>query len=275
MSEMQWIDVDGQRRPLGLLMPESKPRSFPLFSSAQKVMSRDEIQEILADKNYRTARQQFPNNIWIKSQGGRGSCNGYAGAKALERLRVKEGRKHIPLSGEGLYAQINKGRDQGSMLDDGMKALMENGVPPEYLVKHEEFLWKNISAEAKGIMKFYKALECYTVDTNEELASGLAQGFVGVVAVHVGRAFNTIDSDGRVGAGMGPGNHAVLVDDVRIFSNQFEFDMANSWGLRWGDNGRGWLAWNRHLSEPNKHHAFYLIRSATDDNNSNPPQVIA
>ena len=274
-DQIKVIEFDGIRIPLGLLVPDVRPTTFAAYSDSQVMLNRDEIQLILSDKRRRLARDMFGGSEWIKSQGNRGSCNGYAGAKALERVRVKEGRKHIALSGEGLYAQINNGRDAGSMLDDGMEALMQNGVPPESMVPREEFLWSRISSEARQAMKQFKARKTFRADTNEELASGLAAGFVGVVAVHVGNDFTSLDGDGRVRQSLGPGNHAVCVDDVRIFNGKYEYDMANSWGLRYGTNGRGWVSWDRHLSEPSKYHAFYLIRSASDDDSEDQPPRFA
>lgn len=273
MSEsLPYIEIDGNLFPLGCLVPDRRPETFPAYADSQPMFTRDQKLDLLRDPKRMGATLWFPNSIYIKSQGGRGSCNGYAGAKALERARVKRGLRHIPLSGEGLYAQINGGRDGGSMLDDGMKAITERGVPPESLVPHQEYLWRNISEEARQAMPRFKAVECYRVDTSDELESGLCAGFVGVVAVHVTNAFMTLEADGSVFPTDGPGNHAVGVDDIRWTGKEFEFWMFNSWGLRYGREGRGWLSWSRHFRSPSRHHAFYLIRSTTDDPQGvNPP----
>ena len=258
---------------LGLLVPDSRPMGFPAFADKQKLYTRREIQEILADGCRTTSRHQFGPD-WIKFQGNRGSCNGYAGAGALERARVKRGLDHVVLSGEGLYAQINRGKDQGSLLEDGMEKLCGVGIPPESMVPHEEYLWSNVSNEAKQACARFRALECYRVDTEEELASGLAAGFVGVIAVHANDAFMRLDGSGRVSPTDGPGNHAVGVDDVRIFGDEYEFDMFNSWGTKYGQDGRGWISWKRHLKTTVRYHSFYLIRSTTDDPDAkNPPKI--
>ncbi len=270
---LPYIEIDGLEFPLGTLVPDHRPESFPAYAdSGMPMFTKEQKIEILKDPRRMAARLWFPASQWIKSQGQRGSCNGYAGAKALERARVKRGLRHIPLSGEGLYAQINGGRDVGSMLDDGMKAITERGVPPESMVPHQEYLWKNISQEAREAMARFKAIECYRVDTADELESGLAAGFVGVVAVHATNAFTALDAEGRVYPTDGPGNHAVGVDDLRWSGTEFEFDMFNSWGLRYGQQGRGWISWSRHLRSPSRHHAFYLVRSTSDDpQGDNPP----
>jgi hypothetical protein len=272
----EYFDWQGTPIQLGCLVPEFRPETFSAYADAPmaKMFTKDERLGILNHKPRTPARILFPAADYIRNQGGRGSCNGYAGAHTLEKARVKAGRKRVRLSGEGLYAQINGGRDGGSMLDRGMKAMTEAGVPPEALVPHEEYLWNRISSEAKAAMARFKALECYRVDTEDELASGLCAGFLGVIAVHVARGFESIDADGVVGRTDGPGNHAVGVDDIRFHNGEWQFDMVNSWGRRYGDDGRGWVSWNRHLRTTSRYHAFYLVRGSIDDpEGDNPPEL--
>ena len=271
---LPYFELDGEMIPLGLLAPDKRPEDFQAYADSQPMYTKEQKLEMLKDPRRLPSRKWFPNEIYIKSQGNRGSCNGYAGAKALERARVKRGLRHIPLSGEGLYAQINGGRDGGSMLNAGMKAMTERGIPPESLVPHQEYLWNRISEEARESMARFKAVECYRVDSGDELESGLCAGFIGVVAVHVTGAFNRLDGEGSVYPTYGPGNHSVGVDDLRWSDskNEFEYDMFNSWGRRYGQDGRGWLSWARHLRTTNGIHAFFLIRSTTDDpQGPNPP----
>lgn len=279
MSNLDYFELDGEIFLLGLLPPpadEPDPRyDFKAYASTNNPMfTKEQKLEMLQDSSRLSAEKWFPNELFIKSQGGRGSCNGYAGAKALERARVKRGLRHIPLSGEGLYAQINGGRDGGSHLAAGMKAMTERGVPPESMVPHQEYLWNRISEEAREAMDRFKAVECYRTDTSDELESGLLAGFVGVVAVQASGSFNRLDENGSVYPSLGPGNHAVGVDDLRwnASRNEFEYNMFNSWGRRYGRDGRGWISWSRHLKSTNSVHSFFLIRSTTDDpQGQNPP----
>lgn len=258
---------DGRTVGTGLL-PDDRPNTFRTWADYCPVLTLEMIGALL---EVTTPSRVLFDDSWIRNQGQRGSCNGYAGASALSRCRALRGQTPVILSGEFLYASINGGRDVGSMLADGMKSLMENGTCPEDLVPHEEYRFDRISEEAKKAAGNFKALECYRVDTEQELASGLALGFIGVVAVHVGRNFLP-DANGIVYESQGVGNHAVCVDGLRIVGGECQFDMPNSWGTSWGDNGRGFLTWRRHLASTSSRHAFYLIRSATDDPDSdNPP----
>lgn len=258
----------------GLLVPESRPETFAAYRSSQNVLSKDQIRTILDDENRIPARKRFPAEKWIRSQGRRGSCNGYAGAWALARARVMAGLPFVALSGEYLYSLINGGRDQGSNLDAGMKAIQEKGVAKESLVRHESYLFRDMSAEARSDAGNHKGFECYRVDDESELASGLALGFVGVVAVHASGSYRGLDSRGVRGASSGTGNHAVGVQDVRISpSGEFEFDEFGSWGRGNGQDGCAWLTWNRHFKSTINQHAFYLIRGASDPQGFNAPKV--
>jgi len=269
-----FYEFNGEVFALGCLVPEVRPTTFEAYADSQPMFTRAQLEEIYGDPKRTKARVLFDAKQYIKSQGKLGSCNGYAGAKSLEKARVKRGLPHIALSGEGLYAQINGGQDHGSLLDKGMQALCDNGIPPEEMVAHEEFLWSRVSSEAKDACKRFKAFECYRADSEDELSSGLAAGFLGVIAVHVTNGFTTLDSAGRVTPTDGPGNHAVGVDDFRIFNGNIEYDMVNSWGLTYGEQGRGWVSWTRHLRTTSRNHAFYLIRSTMDDPNGvNPPPL--
>jgi hypothetical protein len=255
----------------GLLVPAEKPSSFKAYEQNQPMLSISEIKRILADENRTPARKRFSAKLFIKNQGGRGSCNGYAGAWALARARIMAGLKFEALSGEYLYSMINGGRDSGSMLDDGMKALMEKGVALESLVQHESYLWSQMSESARQSANRFKAVECYTANTEIGLASGLALGFVGVVAVHATNSWMHLDANGISDPSRGPGNHAVCCQDVAVISDTLCFDIANSWGLSFGREGHAWNTWKNHLATPNQYHAFYLIRGCTDDPQHLPP----
>jgi hypothetical protein len=272
--QQSYYEYDGHTFALGCQVPDVRPLTFPAYADSQPMFTQRQLEDIYGDPKRTKARILFDAATFIKSQGGRGSCNGYAGAKALEKSRFKLGHKHVALSGEGLYAQINGGQDNGSMLDKGMQVLCDHGCPPEDLVPHEEYLWNRISQAAKDACPRFKAYECYRADTDDELVSGTAAGFLGVIAVHVANGFTTLDSDGRVTATDGPGNHAVGIDDFRPYKGKWELDMVNSWGRRYGQDGRGWVSWERHLRTTSRYHAFYLIRAATDDpQGHNPPPL--
>lgn len=267
---MSYEVIDGKYFT-GNLIPQSTETKFAAYESAQPMLTVVEIEKLVTSENRTPARKRFPAEQWIRSQGGRGSCNGYAGAWALARARVMAGLPFEPLSGEYLYSLINGGRDGGSMLDDGMQAITEKGVARESLVKHESYLWNQMSQEARADAPRFKAFECYAARTELGLASGLALGFVGVVAVHASNAWGSL-SNGVSRRSLGPGNHAVCCQDVLVSNGKLLFDIANSWGKNWGDNGQTMNTWNDHFIEPVRNHVFYLIRGVTDDPQNPAPE---
>lgn len=267
---MSYEVIDGKYFT-GNLIPQSTETKFAAYESAQPMLTVAEIEKLVTSESRTPARKRFPAGQWIRNQGGRGSCNGYAGAWALARARVMAGLPFEALSGEYLYSLINGGRDGGSMLDDGMQAITEKGVARESLVKHESYLWNQMSQEARSDAPRFKAFECYAARTELGLASGLALGFVGVVAVHASNAWGSL-SNGVSRRSLGLGNHAVVCQDVLVSNGKLLFDIANSWGKNWGDNGQTMNTWNDHFIEPVRNHVFYLIRGVTDDPQNPAPE---
>jgi hypothetical protein len=259
-------NVDGEDVGTGLWVPDEKLETVPrLFSRLETRVDRKDVEEILSNPGRRSARSIFPSDKWILNQGPRGSCNGYACASALARARKLAGLPAVILSGEFVYAGINGGRDQGSMLDDGMEFLRDVGSVPIDMVPRLEYRWSRISEEAKRAAPRFRGFELSTAGSEDELSVGLALGFVGVVAVHFGGRMQSLDRNGVAGAHRGPGNNSVGVEDLRIRGGRYEFDYFNSHGRRYGEDGRAWLQWDRHLEQTSHYHQFFLVRAALDD----------
>lgn len=258
----------------GLLLPEVRESGLPRYSLTQRVLTREQIKGIIEDPSRTAARTRFPSSQWIVNQGQVGSCNGMSCAKALQRSRVIQGMDFVALSGEGAYAQMNGGRDQGSALAAGMRVLLENGVPPESMVPRFQWRWSAISQAAKDARVRFKAAECYAIESEIELASAIAIGFMCVIAVHASGSYSSLDADGVSRPSLGSGNHSVGAQDLRIRNNEFQFDSFNSWGTNWGQGGCNWVTWDKHLKSTIRYHQFFAIRAASDDpQGSNPPNV--
>jgi len=223
------------------------------------------------------ARHLFSSS-WIGNQGNYGSCNGYAGAKALQRARVRRRLKPVFLSGEGLYAQINGNRDNGSMLVDGMEAIQANGVPTEEMIPPRSSIYvSQFPVGWKENAGRFQANECYQLLDEWDLVTALVLGFDCVVAVHVGNNWQQMDSNGVIPYSPGPGNHAVGVDDIAYMNNRFLFEHYGSWGTGIHKEGRAYLTWDGHLITTRPNHGFYAIRSTEDDvaDADNPLPLVA
>lgn len=270
---------NGEVFPLGCLVPESFPTHYRAFADAfqAEMLTLAQVRAALAGFNGRSMygrRERFAGAKYIRNQRNFGSCNGWSTAGALSRMRELRGEPYVCLSGADAYSLMNGGRDNGSILSDGLKLVEANGIAPESLVPWDHVFTHQISAEAKASRSRFKGFAAYAVDTEEELATGLVLGDVGVVAVHATNSFMSDDGDGVNRGGNGVGNHSVGVQDVRMLADgTLCFDMPNSWDVTFCAGGYTWLTFAKHLRETVKYHRFWLLRSTGDDtgDDSAPP----
>lgn len=263
------IEVNGRRFGTGLMLPPAgRVCALPAFESRVPLLSEDQVRS-LARSGAADGRKLFDRSM-IKNQHNHGSCNGFAGAAALTRARIRRGLPRVDLSGAYLYSLINGGRDNGSMLDDGMEAVLSRGIATEATVK-----WNQIyptqydKGKADAEASQYKGFECYAVRLSESswspfagLWTALAMGFDCVVAVHVGSRFTAVNSDGIAGADAGPGNHAVMCDGLAEINGKLYGTGVNSWGTEFGQDGRMQLG-EAHFGQTFGNHVFYAVRSTT------------
>ena len=100
----------------------------------------------------------------------------------------------------------------------------------------------------------------------DELASAIALNWLVLVAVHVNNSFFQLDGNGVVSPTNGRGNHAVHCDDLRISDRgEYQFDHGGSWGTTYGQQGKGWLTWDRHFKSTIGYHEFAAVRSVRRD----------
>lgn len=259
-TELPVIVIDGVERKLATLLPEPGLKlSMPVFAVPE--MS-DSALEKIARTGKLDGRTLFEDRNWIKDQGAAGSCNGWAGAMALARARVRGGQDRVDLSGSYLYSLVNDGRDEGSTLHRGMAALMDRGCASEPTVRpHQIYRNQYDVQQADREAQLYRAHECYAVETVRGAFTAVAMGFDVVLAVHVGDSFSKLDRNGFAGIDNGAGNHAVLADGLAWADGELAFTMANSWGVRWGSSGRALLRAD-HLARTIRFHKAYAIRAA-------------
>lgn len=262
--------------PLGCTLPTTFPTMFSHSSQAFAAMTLDQIKAEIANRGgalwkYEWSRGQPNADSWIKDQGRHGSCNGWSTSAASEKTRVLVGLPHVPLSGADAYSQMNGGSDNGSALADGLK-VCQNGIAPASMVGVDQIYTSQISAAAKAARAQYRGWEPFAADTQEEFATGIILGFIGIIAVDVHGSFDSLDSDGCPSSGNGPGNHSVHVDDLGLTkSGDIKFDSPNNWTVSWGDRGRCFYTWNKHLQETVRNHRFWLLRSTNDPSDGTQP----
>ena len=275
MIEAIDVILDGTIRKLGTIpQADGFVNEFPAYADAGHPMfTLDELRQYAGTIDT-TGRSKFDSS-WSKDQKSHGSCNGYAGAAALSRARVRRRLPRVDLSGAYLYSLINGGKDRGSLLNDGMNAIQQHGICTEATVGWDAIYPNRQPAGAAAEAKRFVAHECYGLHSEEELFSALMAGFDCVVAVDVDNSFMKLDGSGVAGGGRGPGNHAINLDGYKVLSDgTLAADNLGSWGVNVHDKGRCWLTWRRHFAQTVKKHGFYAIRSASDDpQGENPPDV--
>jgi hypothetical protein len=263
---------DGTPVSTGLLLhPAGRFTLMAAYADAGPLLSMTEIITIAKSGQMR-GKDRF-DSTWVKDQGQFGACAGYAGAGALQRARVRRNLPRVDLSGSYLYSLVNGGRDQGSIPEDGMRAMQTKGIATAATVGQSAIYPSRYDkAKADAEAALYKGFECYGIDSEIELFSALALGFDCVVAVHADNGFMQLDSRGVAGGGNGPGNHAVLCDGL-TWNNELIADSMNSWNTSYGDKGRMGLTWSRHFSHTAQNFVYYAIRSTIDGNDSPPTAV--
>lgn len=259
------VDDNGEVRRLGSLAPpENFVSAFKLWESERPVWEDSDIRRVITDQNRTPARVLFDFKKWIQNQKSHGSCNGYAGAGAYGKARYKRGYTDgKKFSGAFLYSLINGNRDNGSALEDGLREIQKTGVCLESTVPWNMIYRRDQPAEAIIEAAKHRGLDCYAAQTMQGFRTGIAAGFIGIVAVHAGPNFQRLNQNGVAGVDNGGGNHAIHCDDL-VFKNGTElFDCPNSWDVYYGENGRAYLHKDS-FAQTFSRHTFYLIGSTEE-----------
>jgi hypothetical protein len=258
------IEYQGKLYGTGLIQPVNRVSGYRLFMDEKPMLTGEQVNKVISDPSRKSGRKRFGSD-WIMSQKHLGACCGFACAGGGARARVRRGLPRKALSGFAMYSAINGGVDRGALLKDGMEWMMRHGIPEAIAGERPEYRWGRIPQVQKDSMASNVMLECYAMETELELAVACALGFDCIIAVHASNRWSNLDSNGISGESHGVGNHAVLVDDVVLSSSgEWLFDMANSWDVSWGQQGRSYQTWRRHLSQTIKYHQFFAIRSTVD-----------
>lgn len=259
-----FIDETGEERRCGSLpTPEGLTCAFPTFESTFEVWDDQQIRRVITDPDRVPSRVLFGPE-WNQNQRSHGSCNGFAEANVYGKARRLRGIMDKRLfSGAFAYSLMNGGRDQGSVLEHGMRNLPIHGVCYAETVPWNQIYPHQQPAHAKAEALKHRGLVVFKAETLQGLRTGLAKRMPAVIAVHAGRNFQRLNSQGIAGVDSGGGNHSVHADDLCIIGGQEVFDHENSWGLGYGTNGRSYLT-TEHFAQTFRNHTFYLVGSTEE-----------
>jgi hypothetical protein len=232
---------DGSTRRLGNISPAFDPSRCaappPHFGADAntRLIPRAEWDGLIAAAG---AGPEFAFVPPTHDQNGIGQCNPEAVTTAIESCRMQQGLEHVQLSPADLYARINGGQDQGSMLEDAMEEVMTRGVGT---AATSGLLWKRgvFKGEAPAAERTrFRVLERYLCPTFDHLMSAAFQGFR-IVSGIMWYSNYTPDRDGWLPTGSGQaGGHAIFGYKPTARNGVYGLWHNQSWG-RWGLNGTG------------------------------------
>lgn len=234
----------------------------------QEVYDRAQVFEPLA-VNY-SGRTTLPSKVSLerfapsrRHQGSQGSCVGWASAYGARTILQAQVTGQDPntqaFSPAYLYNQIALSGCQGAYMLEAMKTMQANGNLPFEEFRYDERTCSrepSSSQKQAGTRYSIRGFDRLTVGTTNYkpditgIKQHLAQGYPVVIGMMVGGTFMSsmvAQSDWqptrRDYSMSGYGGHAMCLigyDDSRRGGS---FQIMNSWGERWGDQGIAWVTY--------------------------------
>ena len=182
-----------------------------------------------------------PHRPPVRDQNGVGQCNADATVALHEYTRNAMGLQYVQLSGADLYDRINGGGDNGSLLEDAIREMMDAGVGTAETCG---LLWKRgyYKGPAPAAERArYKVAEAYLCPTFDHLMSAVLCGF-GIVSGIPWYDNYTPDKAGWLPSPRGnSGGHAVFgyKPTMRVSGDTTTYGIwhQNSWTTQFGVGG--------------------------------------
>lgn len=244
---------DTHTEPRALGMRVEKPKlAWKVYGEVPgtKLIPRDQWQEV-------SLESYLPP---VHDQDGKGQCNASATGTAIETSREIGGMSYVELSAGDLYSQINGGRDQGSLLEDGLEVATRDGMAPSKLVP---YVWNGRQYQTQAVKdarKQYRVVEAYLCPTFDHVASAIQQGFPVVVGIWWYDSYFRVDADGWLPRPSGNrGGHAITSYGLTKRGTQWGVSTRNSWGVAWGNGGNFVIP--ETAFDPNGISGYWAVRS--------------
>lgn len=175
---------------------------------------------------------------YVHDQDGIGMCNASATASAMESCRAKQGLPTRKLSAGDLYRRICfRGQDSGSLLEDGIKAAMADGIPTTDACPYLN--WKQDFAGAGPERSQNRVLEAFLCPSFDHCVSAVLGGFDLISGIMWYDSYRPTASTGwwLPRPGGGAGGHAVHGYKATYKGSAFGIWHKNSWTPSFGLNG--------------------------------------
>ncbi|MBI9057282.1 MAG: C1 family peptidase [Labilibaculum sp.] len=233
----------------------------------ERVYDKAEVFEPLADN----VNNPLPESVSLEeycpkrmNQGGQGSCVGWSSAYAARTIMharaTGQDPDEVTFSPAYLYNQIALPNCQGTYLQNAMEVMNKGGLLPfsRFAYNENSCAKKPTNTELqaasdyriKGFSRLSKDGDNYTTDLLA-IKQNLAQGAPVVIGMMVGGSFMSNMRGKKVWTPtrsdysmQGFGGHAICVIGYDDYFEGGAFQIMNSWGEDWGQNGLFWVRYN-------------------------------
>ncbi len=257
-------------RILNRRVPSPQVRAlFTPWAAAHPVISRSQW------GNYPV--RQHPS-VPILDQDGRGSCTGHGSVSALMLARDIADLTFELLSPCFVYAIACGGNDQGSDVGTVVDIIKTKGTCLMEEFPEPNYDPRQIPASAYQTAQRFTLIDCYSVNSFDEMVTASILGYTVVDTIQVGNNFNDLDSDGCPPVSRGPGNHCICNDDFEVKQgrNGWVIRKRNSWNTTWGLQGLFYMR-EEHLTAQGQYYEAYAMRAVSRDpqDPDRPPLFLA
>ncbi len=217
------------------------------------------------------------------NQGQQGSCVGwgttYAGRTILEAVATNKDPNTIAFSPSYVYNQIHLEDCQGSYILEAMKVLEEGALPlSEFKYSDEDCSRKPNTMERqnaepfkiKGAVRLSKSGDDYKTDL-VAIKQHLAQNAPVVIGMMVGGTFMQEMMGNKVWIPsaddynmQGFGGHCMTIIGYDDYLEEGAFQIMNSWGNEWGENGIGWVRYKDFDWFVKEAYGMYPLKNASN-----------
>jgi len=221
-----------------------------------------------------------------RHQGRQGSCVGWASAYAartiLQSQTTGQNPNSVTFSPAYLYNQIALTGCQGAYMLEAMKSMQQYGGLPFEQFRYDERSCSNAPSSSQkqaGAQYRIKGYDRLTLGANnyktdiQGIKQHLAQGYPVVIGMMVGGTFmrNMVgrsdwQPDQRDYGMRGYSGHAMCVIGYDDNRNGGSFQIMNSWGEDWGDDGIAWVSYRDFQHFNKEAYGIYPMATQQDKN---------